>query len=102
MRMRMSAYTVRVLVALELVVSSTYVTRKVSVGCEMAFFAVAVVVRRGFCWHQRLAVHLPAHPLACFCAQVARVPNLHLIDAVISAEEKQLLRKDGLDSCALR
>ncbi|CAM9546539.1 unnamed protein product [Sphacelaria rigidula] len=34
--------------------------------------------------------------------EVARVPELHLIDAVISTEEKQLLRKDGLDSCALR
>lgn len=35
-------------------------------------------------------------------AQVARVPDLHLIDAVISTEDKQLLRKDGLNSCALR
>lgn len=33
---------------------------------------------------------------------MTRVPDLHLIDAVISPEEKQLLRKDGLDSCALR
>lgn len=34
--------------------------------------------------------------------QVARVPDLHLIDAVLSHEEKSLLAKDGLDSCALR
>eukprot|EP00752_Nemacystus_decipiens_P002212 g2103.t1 len=34
--------------------------------------------------------------------EVARVPDLHLIDAVLSQEEKSLLTKDGLDSCALR
>ena len=34
--------------------------------------------------------------------QVTRVPDLHLIDAVLSPEEKNLLTKDGLDSCALR
>ncbi|CAM9551989.1 unnamed protein product [Ectocarpus fasciculatus] len=34
--------------------------------------------------------------------EVARVPDLHLIDAVLSHEEKSLLTKDGLDSCALR
>ncbi|CAM9558885.1 unnamed protein product, partial [Hapterophycus canaliculatus] len=34
--------------------------------------------------------------------EVARVPELHLIDAVLSSDEKRLLAKDGLDSCALR
>lgn len=38
----------------------------------------------------------------CLRPQVARVPDLHLIDAVLSPEEKNLLTKDGLDSCALR
>lgn len=40
--------------------------------------------------------------LLCFPPQVARVPELHLIDAVLSPEENNLLTKDGLDSCALR
>ncbi|CAM9354378.1 unnamed protein product [Scytosiphon promiscuus] len=34
--------------------------------------------------------------------EVARVPELYLIDAVLSSDEKRLLAKDGLDSCALR
>lgn len=37
-----------------------------------------------------------------YTPQVARVPELHLIDAVLSADERRLLAKDGLDSCALR
>lgn len=37
-----------------------------------------------------------------FPTQVARVPELHIIDAVLSPEDKHLLMKDGLNSCALR
>ncbi|CAM9343354.1 unnamed protein product, partial [Choristocarpus tenellus] len=34
--------------------------------------------------------------------EVARIPKLHLIDSVISAEEARNLKADGLDSCSLR
>ena len=55
-----------------------------------------IVVYQHVLWHYCLS-------LSCVTiAKVARVPDLHLIDAVISPEEQQLLRKDGLDSCALR